>query len=80
MISQELPWASNIDTIIKRAKQRMYFLHQLRKFNLSQELVIHNELQQIVRTAHKIIGAKLPSIQDLYIRNGHATSLPTTTP
>lgn len=39
-ISQDLKWASNIDTIIKKAQQRMYFLCQLRKFNLPQGLLI----------------------------------------
>src|SRR4029434_6219542 len=70
----------------------MYFLHQLRKHNLPQELLIlyytaviesvlctsitvwfrsatkpdRNRLQRTVRSAGKIIGANLPSIQDLY--------------
>ncbi|KAI3353757.1 hypothetical protein L3Q82_004989 [Scortum barcoo] len=39
-ISQDLKWESNIDAIRKKAQQRMYFLHQLRKFNLPQELLI----------------------------------------
>ncbi len=47
----------------------MYFLHQLRKFNLSQEMQIQFYsaiwLQQTVRAAEKIIGANLPSIQDI---------------
>ncbi|KAI3355997.1 hypothetical protein L3Q82_017268, partial [Scortum barcoo] len=92
-ISQDLKWQSNIDAIRKKAQQRMYFLRQLRKFNLPQELLIQfytaiiqsvlctsitvwfgsatkqdrNRLQQTVRTAEKIIGASLPSIQDLYM-------------
>ena len=39
-ISQDLKWTSNTDKIIKKAQQRMYFLRQLRKFNLPQELLI----------------------------------------
>ncbi|KAI3353828.1 hypothetical protein L3Q82_005043 [Scortum barcoo] len=39
-ISQDLKWESNIDAIRKEAQQRMYFLHQVRKFNLPQELLI----------------------------------------
>ncbi|KAK0148957.1 putative RNA-directed DNA polymerase from transposon BS [Merluccius polli] len=88
---QDLKWSPNIDTVIKKAQQRMYFLRQLRKFNLPQELLIQfytaiiqsvlctsvtvwfgsatnqdrNRLQRTVRTAEKIIGANLPSIQDL---------------
>ncbi|XP_069545532.1 uncharacterized protein [Brachyistius frenatus] len=91
-ISQNLKLESNINSIIKKAQQRMYFLRQLRKLNLPQELLIHfysaiiqsvlctsvtvwfgsatkqdrNRLQRTVRTAEKIPGADLPSIQDFY--------------
>ncbi len=37
-ISQELTWNIHIDSVVKKAQQRLYFLRQLRKFNLSQEL------------------------------------------
>lgn len=73
-------------------QQRLYFLRQLRKFNLPQELLIifytaiiqsvlctaitvcfgsstkqdRIRLQQTIRSAERIIGADLPSIQDLY--------------
>ncbi len=76
----------------KKAQQRLYFLRQLRKFNLSQELqkqfystVIESvlctsitvwfgsatksgirRLQRTVRTAERIIGAPLPTLQELY--------------
>ncbi|KAK3513823.1 hypothetical protein QTP70_028860, partial [Hemibagrus guttatus] len=38
-ISQHLKWDTHIDSIIKKAQQRLYFLRQLRKFNLPQELL-----------------------------------------
>ncbi|KAK3556603.1 hypothetical protein QTP70_010795 [Hemibagrus guttatus] len=38
-ISQE--WDTHIDSIVKKAQQRLYFLRQLRKFNLPQELLTH---------------------------------------
>ncbi len=38
-ISQELKWDIHIDSIVKKAQQRLYFLRQLRKFNLPQELL-----------------------------------------
>ncbi|KAL0197700.1 hypothetical protein M9458_006240, partial [Cirrhinus mrigala] len=38
-ISQELKWDNHIDSIVKKAQQRLYFLRQLRKFNLPQELL-----------------------------------------
>ncbi len=77
---------------MKKAQQRLYFLRQLRKFNLPQELLIQfysaiiesvlcssitvwfgsatktdiRRLQRTVRTAERIIGAPLPSLQELY--------------
>ncbi|KAK3511758.1 hypothetical protein QTP70_021781, partial [Hemibagrus guttatus] len=91
-ISQDLKWDTHIDATIKKAQQRLYFLRQLRKFNLPQELLIHfysaviesvlctsitvwfgsatksdmGRLQRTVRTAERIIGAPLPTLQELY--------------
>ncbi len=39
-ISQDLKWDNHINSIVKKAQQRLYFLRQLRKFNLPQELLI----------------------------------------
>ncbi len=84
---------THINSIVKKAQQRLYFLHQLRKFNLPQELlkqfysaVIESvlctsitvwfgsatksgirRLQRTVRTAKRIIGAPLPTLQELYL-------------
>ncbi len=38
-ISQDLKWDTHIEFIVKKAQQRFYFLRQLRKFNLPQELL-----------------------------------------
>ncbi len=38
-ISQDLKWDNHIESIVKKAQQRLYFLCQLRKFNLPQELL-----------------------------------------
>ncbi len=38
-ISQDLKWDNHIDSIVRKAQQRLYFLRQLRKFNLPQELL-----------------------------------------
>ncbi len=91
-ISQDLKWDTHIDSIVKKAQQRMYFLRQLKKFNLPQahmtqfySAVIESvlcssitvwlgsasksdirRLQRTVRTAERIIGVHLPSIQDLH--------------
>ncbi len=35
-ISQDLKWDTHIDSIVKKAQQRLYFLRQLKKFNLPQ--------------------------------------------
>ncbi|KAK3513377.1 hypothetical protein QTP70_014205 [Hemibagrus guttatus] len=91
-ISQDLKWDTHIDSIIKKAQQTLYFLRQLRKFNLPQELLTQfysaviesvlcmsitvwfgsatksdmRRLQRTVRTAERIIGAPLPTLQELY--------------
>ncbi len=92
IISQDLNWDTHIDSIVKKAQQRLYFLRQLRKFNLPQELlkefystVIESvlctsitvwfgsatnssirRLQRTVLSAERIIGALLPTVQELY--------------
>ncbi len=91
-ISQDLKWDNHIDSIVKKAQQRLYFLRQLRKFNLPQELLKqfysaiiesvlcmsitvwfssatksdHKRLRRVVRTAERIIGTTLPTLQELY--------------
>ncbi len=90
-ISQDLKCDNHIDSIVKKAQQRLYFLCQLRKFNLPQELLKQfysaiesvlcssitvwfgsatksdiKRLQWTVMTAERIIGAPLPSLQELY--------------
>ncbi len=38
-ISQDLKWDNHIESIVNKAQQSLYFLRQLRKFNLPQELL-----------------------------------------
>ncbi len=38
-ISQDLKWDNLIESMVRNAQQRLYFLRQLRKFNLPQELL-----------------------------------------
>ena len=87
-----LKWELNISSLIKKAQQRMYFLRQLKKFNLPKTMMVHfytaiiesiltssitiwytaatvkdkGRLQRIIRSAEKVIGCNLPSLQDLY--------------
>ncbi|KAK0139235.1 hypothetical protein N1851_024165 [Merluccius polli] len=41
IISQDLKWELNISSLIKKAQQRMYFLWQLKKFNLPRIMMVH---------------------------------------
>ncbi len=74
-ISQDLKWEIHIDSIVRKAQQRLYFLRQLRKFNLPQELLKQfyslksdlRRLRRVVRTAERIIGRTLPTLQELYL-------------
>ncbi|KAI4903266.1 hypothetical protein NFI96_001570, partial [Prochilodus magdalenae] len=91
-ISRDLKWEKNTISIIKKAQQRMFFLRQLKKFNLPQTLMIQfytaivesiltasitiwfgsstsqerTKLQRIIRTAERITGCNLPSLQQIY--------------
>ncbi len=88
-ISQNLKWDNHI---VKKSQQWLYFLRQLRKFNLPQELLKQfysaiieyvlctsitfwfssatksdlRRLQRVVRTAERVIGATLPTLQKPY--------------
>ncbi len=92
-ISQDLKWDNHIESIVKKAQQRLFFLRQLRKFNLPQELLMQfysaiiesvlctsitvwfssatnsdlRRLRRVVRTAERIIGTTLPTLQELYL-------------
>ncbi|KAL0194049.1 hypothetical protein M9458_012345, partial [Cirrhinus mrigala] len=92
IISRDLKWDAHMDSIAKKAQQRLYFLRQLRKFKLPQELLKQfytaviksvlctsitvwfgsatksdtRRLQRTVQTAERIIGAPLPTLQELY--------------
>ncbi len=91
-ISQDLKWDIHIDSIVRKAQQRLYFLRQLRKFNLPHDLLKQfysaiiksvlctslsvwfssatksdlRRLRRVVRTAERIIGTTLPTLQELY--------------
>ncbi len=91
-ISQDLKWDNHIESIVKKAQQRLYFIRQLRKFYLPQKLLIQfysaiiesilctsitvwfssatksdlRKLRRVVRTAERIIGKTLPTLQELY--------------
>ncbi len=88
-ISQDMKWENHFESIVKKAQQRLFFLRQLKKFNLPQvhmaqfySAVIESvlcsaitvwfgsasksdirRLQRTVRTAERIIGVHLPSLQ-----------------
>ncbi len=82
-----------MESMVKKAQLRLYFLLQLRKFNLPQELLKQfysaiiesvlctsitvwfssatksdlRRLRRVVRTAERIIGTTLPTLQELYV-------------
>ena len=92
-ISYDLKWQNNIDEIVKKAHQRLYFLRQLRKFRLSTPILVKfyrsviesvltfsiivwygsltetqkGSLDRVVKTASKIIGSDLPTIESIYL-------------
>ena len=39
-ISNDLKWSINVDIIVKKAQQRLFFLRLLRRFRVSQELLV----------------------------------------
>ena len=41
VISQDLKWQQNVSCISKKAQQRMFFLRQLKKFNLPKAMMVH---------------------------------------
>ena len=41
IITQDLKWDLNIRSLTKKAQQRMYFLRQLKKFNLPKTMMVH---------------------------------------
>ena len=65
-IANTLKWDTNAETIAKRkAQQRMFFL---RHCAVSGSASIHNQNmpEGIVKTASKITGSKLPSMESIY--------------
>ncbi len=88
-ISQDLKWDNHIESMMKKAQHRLYFLRQLRKFNLPQLIQFYSaiiesvlctsitawfslatksdlrRLRRVFRTAERIIGTTLPTLQEL---------------
>ncbi len=76
-ISEDLTWTTHIQTQVKKARQRLYHLRQLRKFRLTQCISVWygnssnqdcKALQRVVRLAERISGSALPSLQDIYLK------------
>ena len=40
IISSDLAWENNTDAVVKKAQQRLFFLHQLKKFGLRREILV----------------------------------------
>ena len=93
-ITSDLTWSINCSEILKRAKQRMYFLRQLKTYNVNSSVLLnfyrsiiesiltssitvwfdkahkHDllKLMSVVKTAEKIIGTNLPSLEQIYVQ------------
>ncbi len=76
-ISEDLTWTAHIQTQVKKARQRLYHLRQLRKFRVSPAILktfysgaIESVLTQCISVclAERISGSALPSLQDIYLK------------
>ena len=93
-VTNDLTWSINCSEILKRAKQRMYFLRQLKTYNVNSSVLLnfyrsiiesiltssitvwfdkahkHDllKLMSVVKTAEKIIGTNLPSLEQIYVQ------------
>ncbi|KAI3360336.1 hypothetical protein L3Q82_014651 [Scortum barcoo] len=77
---EDLSWTLNTTSLAKKANQHLYFLCKLRKARAPAPIMCtfyrgtigacsascRKTLQRIVRAAEKIVGASLPSLQDIY--------------
>ncbi|KAL6113876.1 uncharacterized protein ACO6RY_04770 [Pungitius sinensis] len=48
IITQDLKWELNISSITKKAQRRLFFLRQLKKFNLPQTMMVHFIIESIL--------------------------------
>ena len=60
IISQNLKWELNISSITKKAQQRMFFLRQLKKFNLPKTMMVHfyTSIIESILTSSITLGAR----------------------
>ena len=91
-ISEDLTWTHHTDAITKTARQRLFFLRRLQRFNMDSRILCNfyrgtiesiltgcitawygsgsalnrKTLQRVVKAAHDITRAELPSMEDLY--------------
>ncbi len=64
IITQDLKWEFNTSALIKKAQQRMYFLGQLKKFNLPKTMMLHfytSIIESILTTSITIWYAAAPA-------------------
>ncbi len=65
-ISDDLTWTTHIQTQVKKARQRLYHLRQLRKFRVSPAILktfYSGAIESVL-----ISGSALPSLQDIYLK------------
>ncbi len=65
-ISEDLTWTTHIQTQVKKARQRLYHLRQLRKFRVSPAILktfYSGAIESVL-----ISGSARPSLQDIYLK------------
>ena len=62
IIAKDLRWAENITSTIKKAQQRMFFLRQLKKFNMPQKVMVEldTDHHSVSREGHRLQPAGSP--------------------
>ncbi len=66
-ISEDLTWTTHIQTQVKKARQRLYHLRQLRKFRVS-PAILKTFYSGAIESVLHISGSALPSLQDIYFK------------
>ena len=93
-VSNDLTWNTNCTAILKKARQRLYFLRQLKTYHVNTSVLTQfyraiiesvlsysittwfdratqsdlQKLSSVIRQAEKIIGERLPTLEDIYLQ------------
>ena len=71
IMAQDLSWVEYITSTIKKAQQRMFFLRQLKKFNMPQKVMVEFYTAIIESILTSSITIYLPIPVTTYFRDSH---------